>query len=161
MFHRMFYLIFLHSLLILSYILYFLNIDLPVRQSENSFSEKALQKMDLAKKKIPQVDKLIENGFFIEHEGYLFPKYEIKGTGMEKFRSVFKFVENLIWVRSKQTWFQVIVKTGISKMRNLKTTDKGVMVLGLAKSGSHLILSILDALGPRLRRVTNQLCCID
>ena len=96
MFHRMFYLIFLHSLLILSYILYFLNIDLPVRQSENSFSEKALQKMDLAKKKIPQVDKLIENGFFIEHEGYLFPKYEIKGTGMEKFRSVFKFVENLI-----------------------------------------------------------------
>ena len=117
--------------------------------------------MDLAKKKIPQVEKLIENGFFIEHEGYLFPKYEIKDTGMEKFRSVFKFLEHLIWVRSKQTWFQVIVKTGISKMRNLKSTDKGVMVLGLAKSGSHLILSILDALGPRLRRVTNQLCCID
>ena len=90
MFHRMFYLIFLHSLLILLYILYFLNIGLPVRQSESSFSEKALQKMDLAKKKIPQVEKLIGNGFFIEHEGYLFPKYEIKDTGMEKFRVVFK-----------------------------------------------------------------------
>jgi len=46
--------------------------------------------MDLAKKKIPQVEKLIEKGFFIEHEGYLFPKYEIKDTGMEKFRVVFK-----------------------------------------------------------------------
>ena len=46
--------------------------------------------MDLAKKKIPQVEKLIEKGFFIEHEGYLFPKYEIKDTGMEKFRVVLK-----------------------------------------------------------------------
>ena len=48
-------------------------------------------------------------------------------------------------------WVPTIVKTGMSKMRNLKSTDKGVMVLGLAKSGSHLILSILDALGPGLR----------
>ena len=37
------------------------------------------------------------------------------------------------------------------KIRNMKSTDKGVMVLGLAKSGSHLILSILDALGSGLR----------
>ena len=53
-----------------------------------------------------------------------------------------------------------ILKTEMSKMRNLKSTDKGVMVLGLAKSGSHLILSILDALGPGLRKVTNHLCRI-
>ena len=39
----------------------------------------------------------------------------------------------------------------MSKIRNMKSTDKGVMVLGLAKSGSHLILSILDALGSGLR----------
>ena len=43
----------------------------------------------------------------------------------------------------------------MSKMRNLQSTDKGVMVLGLAKSGSHLILSILDALGPGLTWVAD------
>ena len=48
--------------------------------------------MDLAKKNIPQVEKLIETGFFIEHEGYLFPKYEIKDTGMEKFRAVLEIL---------------------------------------------------------------------
>ena len=85
--------IFLHSSYILLYILYFVNIGSPVRQNENSFCEKALQKMDLAKKKIPQVEKLLENEFFIEHEGYLFPKYEIKDTGMEKFRAVFKVTD--------------------------------------------------------------------
>ena len=57
--------------------------------------------MDLAKKKIPQVEKLLENGFFIEHEGYLFPKYEIKDTGMAKFRAVFKVTDHLICVRLK------------------------------------------------------------
>ena len=41
----------------------------------------------------------------------------------------------------------------MSKMKNLKSTDKGVMVLGLAKSGSHLILAILDALGPGLKMI--------
>ena len=45
------------------------------------------------------------------------------------------------------------MKAGISKMKNLKSTDKGVMVLGLAKSGSHLILAILDALGPGLKMI--------
>ena len=51
--------------------------------------------MDLAKKNIPQVEKLIENGFFIQHEGYLFPSYEIKDTGMEKFRLVFKMLRSI------------------------------------------------------------------
>ena len=52
--------------------------------------------MDLAKKKIPQVEKLIENGFFIQHEGHLFPSYEIKDTGMEKFSLGFKMLLHII-----------------------------------------------------------------
>ena len=37
------------------------------------------------------------------------------------------------------------------RLENFKSAENGVIVLGFAKSGSHLMLSILDELGQSLK----------
>ena len=64
-------------------------------------------------------EQLVKDGVLIEYEGMHLLASNFKETGVAKFDTI----------------------------RNMTSTEHGVVVMGPAKSGSHLALSILDALG--------------
>ena len=64
-------------------------------------------------------EQLVKDGVLIKYEGMHILARNFKETGIEKFDTI----------------------------RNMTSTEHGVVVMGPAKSGSHLLLSILDALG--------------
>jgi len=63
--------------------------------------------------------QLVKDNVLFEHAGRYFPSDNFKETGLSKFDTI----------------------------RNMTSSEHGVIVMGVAKSGSHLALSILDALG--------------
>jgi len=64
-------------------------------------------------------EQLVKDGVLIKHEGMHLLASNFKETGVAKFDTI----------------------------RNMTSTEYGVVVKGVGKSGSHLALSILDALG--------------
>ena len=63
--------------------------------------------------------QLVKDNVLFEHAGRYFSSDNFKETGLSKFDTI----------------------------RNMTSSEHGVIVMGVAKSGSHLALSILDALG--------------
>ena len=78
--------------------------------------------MNLHKENVPEIEKLLKNGWLFEYEGFLFPRHDFEKPGMDKIDK-------------------------LRRIRNLKSTENGVVVLGIPKAGSHLCMGILDALG--------------
>lgn len=74
--------------------------------------------MDLHKKNIPEIDQCLTEGALVELNGYLF-----------------------------DTMFMAHGAAQAEKIMNMKGSDKGVVIMGLAKTGNHFFMSLLDALG--------------
>jgi len=74
--------------------------------------------MNIHKKGIPQINELLAEGEISEVNGYLFPKH-----------------------------FMTAGKAQADKIMSMKGSEKGVIVVGLAKTGNHFFMSLLDALG--------------
>ena len=98
--------------------------------------------MNIHKENIPAIDKLLKgtannylytqtydqfisigkDGFFFEHQGFIFPTSHHEKPGMDKYEQ-------------------------LEIIRNLKSSENGVIIAGMPKAGSHLCMSLLDALG--------------
>jgi len=75
--------------------------------------------MNIHKKNIPKINELLENKWLFERDGYLFPYEDWKDAGMEKFQTI----------------------------KNMKSSENGVIVIGMPKAGNHFMMSVLDAMG--------------
>ena len=78
--------------------------------------------MDLHKAKVPEIDQLLKDEWLFEYKGFLFPTNDFEKPEMNKFDK-------------------------LERIKNLKSTENGIVVVGIPKAGSHLCMGILDALG--------------
>ena len=71
---------------------------------------------------------------------------------MDRFKVTEQLVkDNLVFKHANRYFFtEQFKETGLAKfdtIRNMTSTEHGVIVMGVGKSGSHMVMSILDALG--------------